>query len=104
MNDGGPAMPVDCYWENGAPVKGVQTSNATGYCTGLTVRDEFAIGALGHIPALLAAKELNKSIEAIATWAYKVADALLIARENQPGLTDHEFPEGFWTARESKPQ
>lgn len=67
---GGPAFPCEV---------GCIEDKLTQY-KGMTLRDYFAAAALGHIPALLAAKDKNPSCEQIAKWAYQVADAMLEAR------------------------
>lgn len=71
-DDGGPAFPLATPEHPGG-----------GY-VGMTLRDWFAGMALQHIPALLDAHEENKSYAIIAEWSYKVADAMLEAR-NQGG-------------------
>lgn len=69
IDDGGTAFPV-------APGIGKD---------GMSLRDWFAGQALGHIPALLAANDLNKSVEQIADWAGQVADAMLVERKQKEG-------------------
>jgi hypothetical protein len=72
INDGGPAFPHHETTSTGEPYHDH---------LGMSLRDWFAGHALGHIPALLAANERNKSVEQIASWAYQVADAMLAARK-----------------------
>lgn len=42
-NDGGPAFPVECHWNaDGTVSGGLQTGNAQGWATGMSLRDYFA--------------------------------------------------------------
>ena len=71
-NDGGPAFPVECYWDNGKPTYGVQTGNAQGFAMGMSLRDYFAAAALtslSDMPPLIAARR-----------AFEYADAMLATR------------------------
>lgn len=76
---GGPAFPVECsYGENGT--HGRQTSNSSGWETGMSLRDYFAAKALQGM--LCRETETTKANQLIdATWAYEYADAMLQARE-----------------------
>lgn len=82
-NDGGPAFPEHRYFDSGIGAYGKTVTASDAGCGGMTLRDYFAAKAMAHIPALLAAKELNQSVENIAAWSYQVADALL-AKRNKP--------------------
>ena len=78
-NDGGPAFPVECYFnDDGTPRIGVQTGNATGMATGLSVRDYFAAKAMAVLVPLPGLVEWDKGD--IAREAYYYADAMLAAR------------------------
>jgi len=73
--DGGPAFPA-------VFMEGTEAGTLRDVVVhGMSLRDWFAGQALGHIPALLAVNERNKSVEHVAEWAYCVADAMLSARE-----------------------
>lgn len=76
-NDGGPAFPVECYFnDDGTPRIGVQTGNATGMATGLSVRDYFAAKAMTSVMAS-PAWEHRTTPEQISETAYAMADAML---------------------------
>ena len=77
-NDGGPAFPVDCNWQDGVPTSGVQTSSKTGMATGMTLRDYFAAKAMAVLMPLPGLVEWDKGD--IAREAYYYADAMLAAR------------------------
>lgn len=49
QNDGGPAFPVECSWSGDKP-HGLQTGPASGWETGLSVRDWFATHAPTDVP------------------------------------------------------
>lgn len=70
--DGGPAFPFGQISEvTGQPVNGF-------YDPGMTLRDYFAAKALQGI---LAHPEVKATAESRSEWAYKIADAMLKARE-----------------------
>lgn len=84
-NDGGPAFPVDCNWQDGVPTSGVQTSNRTGMATGVTVRDYFA--AKAPMPtnewwteSYSQPGDVPSQADVMARWAFAYADAMLAAR------------------------
>ena len=84
-NDGGPAFPVECYWDNGKPTYGVQTGNAQGFAMGMSLRDYFAAAAL---TGLIADRQYGyggdlkepRNHHYVAMHAYAFADALLATR------------------------
>lgn len=83
FDDGGPAFPVDCVWDDrNMPLYGVQTGNAQGWATGLSIRDYFAAKAMqaGHSNIGFNGRDMAE----IAEWAYRVADAMLRARKVRP--------------------
>jgi hypothetical protein len=73
INDGGPAFPTE--W-NPLKIKNPELSSKE--CRGMSLRDWFAGQAL--------ANEYTQSNDPakIAEWAYRVADAMLKAREVKP--------------------
>ena len=75
MKDGGPAFPVECSWTDGEP-KGMQTGNALGWATGMSLRDYFAAAAL----QALVTREM-RAPTAAAEQAYVIADAMLAERD-----------------------
>lgn len=80
-NDGGPAFPVDCNWQDGVPTSGVQTSSKTGMATGMTLRDYFAAKAMqGLLGAGRDAQYGQSSVDDLSSAAYFIADAMLEAR------------------------
>lgn len=72
--DGGPAFPTESEHQSGPH---------TFHYSGMTLRDWFAGQALAHIPALLEAKEQNKSGFNIARHAYEIADAMIVQRAKE---------------------
>lgn len=79
-NDGGPAFPVDCNWQDGVPTSGVQTSSKTGMATGMTMRDYFAIHADRNDIAVVLSEHPHLSLTQ-ARFFY--ADAMLATRGEQ---------------------
>lgn len=83
--DGGPAFPVETYVDG----QGIQTSPASAWDTGMSLRDYFAAKAMAAIisgsafPQIstLAAKADVDAGEFLATAAYEYADAMLKARK-----------------------
>jgi hypothetical protein len=69
MNTGGPAYPTSNY--------GAIVPISTGYSEGMSLRDYFAAKA---IIAYHADGEFS-SCEDVANWCYRLADAMLRARE-----------------------
>jgi hypothetical protein len=66
---GGPAFPIDAH----------ESADRCIY-TGMTLRDYFAAKAMqGNLASMVEGQEFDPSIG--AEWAYKVADAMLKARE-----------------------
>jgi hypothetical protein len=64
IKTGGPAFPI--HWEN--------------HNEGMTLRDYFAAKAMqGNLASMVEGQEFDPSMG--AEWAYKVADAMLKARE-----------------------
>jgi hypothetical protein len=77
MNDGGPAFPTHVAqpYKNGTWCHELE---------GLSVRDYFAAAALPTAP-MIDAESISKTgtelaVKAIASWAYRVADAMLELR------------------------
>ena len=68
-NTGGPAFPGNQY------ANGIQP---TGFCQGMTMRDYFAAKAM---QGYLIAPDCGLDFDEIATASYKMADAMLRARE-----------------------
>lgn len=98
--DGGPAFPVECYWENDKVRQGVQTGNTQGWATGMSLRDYFAAHAPGDLihtphesiaegeatigrpyPAEGVIEQGKWAMEVEAKVRYMYADAMLKARE-----------------------
>jgi hypothetical protein len=79
INDGGPAFPVPMFnrQADGMPMTAAEFFDGG---NGMTLRDYFAASSLAHIPALLDANAINKSVENIASWSYLIADAMLKER------------------------
>lgn len=77
INDGGPAFPVECYWD-GEKTSGIQTSAKSGWETGLSVRDYFAAKAMQAMLTNVNVAEAPN--EKISEWSYAMADAMLNAR------------------------
>ena len=71
MNNGGAAFPTK-NWQQPA-------IRASGYSEGMSLRDYFAAQALQGV--LAADTEELLSVDAIASVAYRIADAMLKARE-----------------------
>jgi hypothetical protein len=69
-NTGGPAFPASYYTDDGQWAKR----------DGMTLRDYFAAKAMqGNLASMVEGQEFAPSMG--AEWAYKVADAMLKARE-----------------------
>lgn len=67
-NDGGPAFPV--------------VSEIMGHCSGMTLRDHFAANAMQAVPMQQwHLHDVPATYDRIASHAYKMADAMLRARE-----------------------
>lgn len=78
VNDGGPAFPVECYFNEHGPSSGIQTGNTTGFAMGISVHDYFAAKAM---QGLLSGRVYNPGqSEQIAKDAKNIADAMLAAR------------------------
>ena len=85
-NDGGPAFPVETYGDG----RGAQTSPATGWETGMSLRDYFAAQALASVIAKCVPEECyfvdaHRGVrepmeEMFARKAYGVADAMIARR------------------------
>ena len=80
IKDGGPAFPLAGFQDNEGPV------------FGMSLRDYFAAKAMHTAARMLAdtldegctLKEGYSEVQVIAAAAYKLADAMLVAREAQP--------------------
>lgn len=95
INDGGPAYPVPpggCSWTT---PDGYTVNQFPGHC-GMSLRDYFAgqtlVGTLaaefegeGGVGAWTSEKHL-------ADYCYKVADAMIAARNNKPEVYPNDFP------------
>lgn len=82
-DDGGPAYPVECCFDKSGQTRGRQTSNFSGWVTGLTIRDAFAIAALQGMLAGDNHNNAGKGLtfeQVMARDAYEFADAMLAAR------------------------
>jgi hypothetical protein len=78
-NDGGPAFPVECSYSGDGKLVGAQTNIASGWETGMTLRDFFAAQALKS--GLVSSYSKCEHSEAyVARDCYKMADAMLRAR------------------------
>jgi hypothetical protein len=75
IKDGGPAFPCD-PWAASDPKN---VTEAKRIAEGMTLRDYFAAKAMQG----LMASNVRASLEAFANQAYKMADALLKAREEK---------------------
>ncbi len=85
IDDGGPAFPVECSW-SGSKLVGLQTSAAGGWETGMTLRDYFAGKSLIAIAGLWKGNIGdfdNEAADRTAKAAYRMADAMLLARSPQ---------------------
>jgi len=78
LKDGGPAFPVLCDYVNGKP-RGMQTANSGGWHEGLSLRDYFAAAALQDVASCNG--EGIETLEGIAGFCYRMADAMLGARK-----------------------
>ena len=82
-NDGGPAFPCPANPDEGhtSPITGewVDTSEFAAASTGMTLRDWFAGQALAGLVTL--ESRLDKEPAEDAALAYRIADAMLAARE-----------------------
>lgn len=90
IDNGGPAFPVLCDSKDGKPYQGMQTANTGGWWEGLSIRDWFAAHAL---IALTAGNPITEDTgqwchPLIAEDAYKLADAMLVARESQQTIAE----------------
>lgn len=82
INNGGPAFPVECYWQGDAAIQGAQTGNSQGFAMGLTIRDYFAAKAMqGAFSSPIPSSQEEKGY--IARHAYLMADAMLAVRGEQ---------------------
>jgi hypothetical protein len=86
-NDGGPAFPVECCYNHEGKIVGLQTGVASGWETGMTLRDYFAAKAIPHTLARERSlidrygdKNMQDHVPAAAREAYRIADAMLAAR------------------------
>lgn len=96
IDDGGPAFPVECSW-SGTGIEGIQTGNATGFATGLSVLDYFAANAQQSVCATkvegLGWKLVGDRAYGEARWitnaemqaeaAYRIAGAMLAEKRKR---------------------
>ena len=81
MKDGGPAFPVECYFENGEIKHRIQTGNRSGWTTGMSLRDYFAGQAVAQLVTRTRDRQFVHSTDEMAAQAYEIADAMLAERE-----------------------
>ena len=76
---GGPAFPVEGLWNpDGTFKQGIQTGNASGFASGLSIRDWFAGQAMSGY--CINAETSMQEFRDIARDAYQQADAMLAER------------------------
>jgi hypothetical protein len=87
-NTGGPAFPIDRQTAHGIAVHEVGTTNEAEYIKavarlshGMTLRDYFAAKAMQGLTTTLDQTDEEPLWTVIATDSYKLADAMLRARE-----------------------
>lgn len=80
-NNGGPAFPVECYFDKHGPSSGIQTGNATGFAMGISVHDYYAAKVLQGMYANPSLSDLPH--DRLAKAALDAADAMIAARETQ---------------------
>jgi len=82
IKDGGPFHPCEVMWRADGSVDGVQTQNHAGIHTGASLRDHFAGLAMA---AMLGPNHPygGRPEEFIPAAAYRMADAMLAAREQR---------------------
>lgn len=73
INDGGAAYPMGFMWPNGQPEAQY----------GMSLRDHFAGQAMASMVMDTVADEAWETYEQLARDAYRVADAMLAARERE---------------------
>ena len=74
INDGGPAFPHTTQWD------GINSSKNH---TGMTLRDYFAAAALTGFWAVIRPDQVWSNVD-VATTCYRMADAMLKAKEAKP--------------------
>lgn len=89
IKDGGPAFPVECSYNHEGKIVGSQTGVASGWETGMSLRDYFAGQALNGMLAHATRYKPPPSDtmmtwhQAIAKEAHEIADAMLAQRSPQ---------------------
>jgi len=86
--DGGPAFPVEVQADGDGFLVGRQTSNCSGFATGISVRDYFAAKAMaGAVASTPFDDEEGNTFSCSDSWyadlayhSYRIADAMLKAR------------------------
>lgn len=81
---GGPAFPAKCSYNGEGKIVGWQTGGASGWETGMSLRDYFAAQAMMQGMAVLVASDHNLNayqLGTLAKTAYLAADAMLEARK-----------------------
>lgn len=81
INDGGPAFPIPLEVVNRSELYGGYIEQVESH-GGMSLRDYFAARAMAAIYQRATGECL--SLELLSSSAYEIADAMLIAREEQP--------------------
>lgn len=84
MNDGGPAFPHPSLW--GAAGEGKVKIKEILY--GMSLRDYFAAAAMSGLMDYCTAREIRESPESTAQAAWRMADAMIAARDESQRLRE----------------